>query len=55
MHDWVRDGGIAVVVDGLGNRAPLEALVTPLGTKYVRTRPDQTLTDNLLQLQECRA
>lgn len=54
MHDWVRDGGIAIVVDGLGNRAQLEARVTALGTKYVRTRPDRTLTDNLLRLPECR-
>jgi hypothetical protein len=54
MYDWVRNGGIAVVIDRLGNRAQLEAVLTPLGTKYVRTRPDRTLTDNLLSLQECR-
>jgi hypothetical protein len=54
MYDWVRDGGVAVVVDGFGNRAPLEAHTTARGTKYVKTRPDRTLTDNLLSLQECR-
>jgi len=54
MYDWVLGGGEAYVVDRFGNRAKLETAVTALGTKFVRTRPDRTLTDNLLSLPECR-
>jgi hypothetical protein len=54
MYDWILAGGVAVVVDAFGNRAQLEARMTPLGTKYVRTQPDGTRTDNLLKLPECR-
>jgi len=53
MYDWVHGGGVAVVIDGAGNRAQLEALLTARGTKYVRTRPAHSKTDNLLELPEC--
>ena len=52
MHDWVAKGGIAYVQSGQ-NRANLEARVSRAGTKYVRTIPDGTTSDNLLRLGEC--
>ena len=53
MHDWVGQGGVAYV-QALQNRANLEARVSRFGTKYVRTIPDGTTSDNLLRLMECR-
>lgn len=55
MHDWIKDkGGIAYVSDFLGNKAYLITAVSASGTKYVKTVADETKTDNLLQLPECR-
>ena len=54
MYDWVLQGGIASVVDARGNRANLITGITASGTKYVKTVADETKTDNLLQLPECR-
>lgn len=53
MHEWVKGGGLAVVVAG-ASRAPLIAVVNLRGTKYVKTKPDATTKDNLLKLPECR-
>lgn len=52
MHDWVKGGGEAFVVVA-GRRAQLIAVVSSRGTKYVRTKPDETTKDNLLKLPEC--
>ena len=53
MHDFVVGGGMAYVQAG-GATAIVIAAVSPHGTKYVKTRPDNTQTDNLLKLAECR-
>jgi len=55
IYNWIKDeGGVAYVTDYLGNKAFLITAVSTLGTKYVKTVADQTKTDNLLQLPECR-
>jgi hypothetical protein len=53
MYNWVNDGGIAYVYDGYGNKARITTSISPKGTKYVRTVPDNTPNDNLLKLPEC--
>lgn len=54
MYDFILKGGSAYVKDWLGNTAYLIAETTSKGTKYVRTKPDDTKTDNLLALGECK-
>ena len=54
MFEWVLKGGIAYVLDARNNRANLIAATTALGTKYVKTVADETKSDNLLQLPECK-
>lgn len=54
IHDWVKDGGVGYVKDSCGNVARLIAEVSPRGTKYVKTEPDNITSDNLLKLPECR-
>ena len=56
MYNYIKEGGQAYVEDPKdGSKAYLEALTTPIfGTKYVRTRPNDTGRDNLLSLMECR-
>lgn len=55
MYEFVRQKGIgsAYVKDFKGDIAYLEAVLSPRGTKYVRTIPDYTKADNLLSLPEC--
>ncbi len=53
MYDWIKEGGVAYVKDGFGNKAYLTTAETERGTKYVRTYSDRTWTDNLLALREC--
>ncbi len=53
MYDFIREGGIAYVLHGTGHRAELEARISPGGTKYVKTRSNETTADNLLRLPEC--
>lgn len=53
MYDFVTQGGEAFVLDRLGNKAFLTTAITSSGTKYVKTIPDTTKTDNLLELPEC--
>lgn len=56
MYDFVIANGnrSAYVKDLRGDVAFLEARITISGTKYVRTIPDSTKADNLLELPECR-
>jgi len=55
LYDWIHDkGGIAYVKDSKGNKANLEAKLSPKNNKYVRTIPDGTTSDNLLTLEECK-
>lgn len=52
MVKFLEDGGSAYVEDRNGDKAYL--IVFPKnGNKYVKTRPDQTIADNLLSLNEC--
>lgn len=53
MHDFLTGGGDAYVQAGSA-RANVIAAVSAQGTKYVKTRADNTQTDNLLKLAECR-
>ena len=53
MFEFLENGGVAYVVDSLGNRANLITAETNSGLKYVKTVPDETKTDNLLTLNEC--
>ena len=55
IYDWLKTGGgQAYVQDQYGNRAPVIPRETARGTKYVQTVRDNTPTDNLLHLMECR-
>jgi len=53
MYDFVLKGGVAYVVGSLGQKAYLMTAITARGTKYVKTVPDSTQSDNLLKLPEC--
>jgi len=55
IYDFIKsEGGQAYVLDPRDySKAYLEALVSPAGTKYVRTKPNDTGRDNLLSLPEC--
>ncbi len=53
MYDFVYKGGQAYVVGNRGEKAFLMTAQTSLGTKYVKTIPDATKSDNLLTLPEC--
>ena len=53
MYDFVKGGGQAYVRDSRSNLAYLIAEVSSRGTKFVKTKPDGTTTDNLLKLIEC--
>jgi hypothetical protein len=53
IYDFVvNKGGTAYVVGG-GARADLIGVISPRGTRYVKTRSDSTDRDNLLKLPEC--
>ena len=51
-HDKVKASPGSIEVDGGGRTAPLVA-AERAGTKYVRTRSDDTTDDNLLTVKEC--
>lgn len=53
MFNWVKEGGVAYVYDAYGNKAQLTTAISPKGTKFVKTVPDNTTSDNLLKLPEC--
>lgn len=54
MYDFiVNKGGVAYVKDGVGRITNLIGAITPTGTKYVKTLPNDTPDDNLLKLPEC--
>lgn len=54
VYNFIKNGNQAYVKDAYGNIAYLMTAETSLGTKYVKTIPDNTKTDNLLNLPECR-
>ena len=49
-YQFVVGGGKAYVQDDYGRKADLVARTMPNGTRYVQTRRDGVLTDNLLAL-----
>ena len=51
--EFLENGGVAYVIDNLGNKANLITAETNSGLKYVKTVADETKTDNLLSLKEC--
>lgn len=51
-HEKVKSSPGSIVVEGGGRTAALVAAERD-GTKYVRTRPDDTTEDNLLAVREC--
>jgi hypothetical protein len=54
MYDIVAKGGLAYVYYRTGTiRSKLEAVTSPRGTKYVRSVPNFTVKNNLLELDEC--
>lgn len=54
MYDYVKKGGVAWVYDRTGTiRSKLICVTSPKGTMYVKTEPDSTKKDNLLELGEC--
>ncbi len=54
MYDWlVNQKGEAYVKDAYGNKANLFGEISPRGTKFVKTRADSVVSDNLLKLPEC--
>ena len=54
MYDWIKNkNGVAYVKDGVGEKAYLTTVINSYGTKYVKTIPDRTKSDNLLYLPEC--
>jgi hypothetical protein len=55
MYDWVvNEKGQAFVKDAKGSVAYLMGAVSRRGNKYVKTVADETKTDNLLYLTECK-
>lgn len=55
MYNFIKDDkGIAYVKDAFGNRATLTTAISSRGTKFVKTIADDTKTDNLLRLPECK-
>lgn len=53
IYDFIHDQhGDARIRHG-GSESILEALITSVGTKYVRSKADDTTADNLLSLPEC--
>jgi len=54
MYDYVvNKGGSAYVKDIYGNKAYLIGEISSKGTKFVKTRADNVVSDNLLKLPEC--
>lgn len=55
MYELVARGGQAYVYDKHGLlKSKLIALISPKGTKYVKTEADDTTRNNLLELEECK-
>jgi len=55
MYEWIKtQKGKAYVRGANGSTAWVGTAETENGTKYVRTYSDNTWTDNLLALPECR-
>ena len=53
IYDFIKTGGIAYIKDAKGNILNLITAETEDGTKYVKSTPNDTPLDNLLNLKEC--
>jgi hypothetical protein len=54
MYDFVLKRGEAFIYDRTGTiRSKLICAISPKETKFVKTQPDSTKKDNLLELGEC--
>ena len=54
MYEYVKNGNEAWVYDKSGNmKGKLICATSQQGTRYVKTEPDSTKKDNLLELEEC--
>ena len=54
IYDWIKEGGVAYVLDARGNKASVKTREHANGTKFVQTYADGVWTDNLLALPECK-
>ncbi|KQK26581.1 hypothetical protein AR438_04845 [Chryseobacterium aquaticum] len=55
IYDWIKNqNGIAYVTDYFGNKVNVFTAETINGTKYLKTAADNTTTNNLLSLPECK-
>ena len=54
MVKFIDEGNHAYVVDRHGNKAYLMVRMSANGNKFVQTYADGKITDNLLELIECR-
>lgn len=54
VYDWIKQGGVAYVYDGKGNKAQVRTREHKNGTKYLQTYADGVWTDNLLARPECK-
>lgn len=54
IYDFVKNGNTAYVKDAFDTIAKLMCAISSRETKYVKTVADETKTDNLLKLQECK-
>ncbi len=55
IYSWIKnENGYAYVTDGRGNKAKVITAETSNGTKYLKTEADNTTTNNLLSLPECK-
>lgn len=53
VYDWVEKDGHTVVVVHNGSETEVHGVKDDDGTKYVRTAPNDTKNDNLLQQPSC--
>lgn len=53
MVKFIDGGGQAYVKDAYGNVAYLITVTSISGLRYVKTEPDSTTSNNLLELREC--
>lgn len=54
MVSWIEDGNRAYVQDNFGNKAYCNVRKSINGNKFLQTVADDTYTDNLLSLPECK-
>lgn len=54
VYEWIKERGVAYVIDSRGNKALVGTREHSNGTRYLQTHADRVWTDNLLALPECR-